>query len=110
MINEPIRITNLETLQREKQRLKMYCSFQEDLLKNKIVSIKSNYKQIIGNEFLPFESEVNQKVSNVLDWVNEFIFGKLFKIDIDGKSKLSGSLIKLAEVGIIRLFNNFKKK
>ena len=32
MINEPIKITDLESLQREKERLKMYCSYQEALL------------------------------------------------------------------------------
>ncbi len=110
MINEPIKITNLESLQREKQRLKIYCSYQEDLVKDKIASIKLNYKQLIGTEFLPYNDERNLKISNILDWVNEFIMGRLLKMDIDGKNKLSGSLIKIAEVAIIRLFNNFRKK
>ena len=34
MINQPIKIINLESLQREKECLKMFCSFQEDLLKH----------------------------------------------------------------------------
>jgi hypothetical protein len=110
MINEPIKITNLETLQREKQRLKIYCSYQEEHVKDKINFIKSNYKQIIGEEFLPFNTDTNKKVSNVLDWVNEFILGKVLNIDVNGENKLPGSLIKTAEVIIVRLFNNLAKK
>lgn len=110
MIKEPIHITDLESLQSEKQRLKMFCSYNEEVLKEKINTLKSNYKQIIGEEFLPFTAERNTKVSNVLDWINEFVIGKLLKIDISGENKLSGVLIKLAEVGAIRLFNKFIKK
>lgn len=110
MINEPIKITNLQTLQQEKQRIKIYCSFQEELLKNKIIFIKTNYKQIIGEEFLPYTSEKNKKVSDILDWVNEFVLSKFQKVGVDGKSPLSGSLLKIAEVGILHLFNKFGKK
>ena len=110
MINDPIKITNLESLQREKQRLRIYCSYQEDLVKDKIHSIKSNYKQIIGEEFLPFDNEKNTKISGILDWVNELVVGKFLKIDLDGKNKLPGTLIKIAEVLIIRLFSKFAKK
>lgn len=110
MISEPIKITNLQTLKLEKQRLKIYCSFQEELVKDKIIFIKLNYKQIIGEEFLPYTSEKNKKVSNILDIVNEFVMGNFLKMDVDGKNKIPGSLIKIAEVAIIRLFNRFVKK
>lgn len=110
MINEPIKITDLQTLQREKQRLRIFCSFQEEMVKEKFSFIKSNYKQIIGEEFLPFSTESNIKVSKALDWVNELLLGKLLKMDFDGKNKLSGSLIKIVEVLVIRLFNKFIKK
>jgi hypothetical protein len=110
MINEPIKITDLKSLYREKQRLKMFCSYQEDLITDKLNYIKNNAKQLIGEEFLPYDSDQNKKVSGTLDWVNEFVLGKFFKMDIDGKNKLSGSLVKLAEVGAIRLFNKFIKK
>ena len=109
MINESIKITDLESLQREKQRLKMYCSFQEQLLKDKIAFLKQNHNKVIGEEFLPYDNEKNKKISDVLDWVNEFVLGKVLRMDVDGKNKLSGSLIKIAEVAAIRLFNNFKK-
>lgn len=110
MLNEPIKINNLESLQREKQRLTIYCSYQEEQMKDKIHFIKSNYKQIIGEEFLPFSSEKNKKVSNILDWVNEFILSKFLKINVDGKNNFSGTMIKIAEVIIIRLVNKFVKK
>jgi hypothetical protein len=100
----------LHTLQQEKQRIKIYCSFQEELMKNKIIFIKSNYKQIIGEEFLPYTTEKNKKVSDILNWVNEFVLSKFLKGDIDGKSPLSGSLLKIVEVGIVHLFNKFAKK
>ena len=110
MINEPIKVTNLDSLQREKERLKMYCSFQEELLTDKLNFLKNNPKQLIGEEFLPYDHDQNKKVSGILDWVNEFVLGKFFKMDLDGKNKLSGSLVKIAEVGAIRLFNKFIKK
>lgn len=109
MSNEPIKITNFETLKREKQRLTVYCDFQEERIKDKFNSIKSNYKQIIGEEFLPFSLESNRKISGTIDWINELVFNKLLKINLDDKSKVSGSLIKLAEVLIVRLFSKFVK-
>ena len=42
MNNEPIRITNLKTLKHERQRLQMYTSYQEQLLKDKINYIKQH--------------------------------------------------------------------
>ena len=110
MTNEPIKITDLATLQREKQRLKMFCSFQEEKLKDKIIFIKLNYAKIISDEFLPFNHENNNTVSNVLDWVNEFVLGKILRMDLGEKSNLSGSLVKVAEVLIIRLFSKLVKK
>jgi hypothetical protein len=110
MINEPIKITNLQTLKLEKQRLKIFCSFQEEILKEKIFFVKTNYKQIILKELLPFNSEKNNKISGILDWVNEFFLGNLLKMDIKGENKLSGSIIKIAESAIINLFNKFSKK
>ena len=110
MINEPIKITNLQTLLQEKQRIKIYCSFQEELMKNKIIFIKSNYMQIICEKFLPSSSEKNIKVNGVLDWVNEFVLSKFVKVGVDGKNPLSGPLLKILEVGIVHLFNKFTKK
>lgn len=110
MINEPIKITNIETLQREKQRLKIYCSFKEEMLTAKIISIKLNFKQIIAEEFLPFNTEVNKKVSNVLDWINEFVMSKFLKTGIARENKLQGSLIKVAEVALIHLLSKFTKR
>jgi hypothetical protein len=109
-MNEPIKITDLATLKREKQRLKVYCDFQEERIKDRFISIKANYKQIIGEEFLPFSADLNTKVSSALDWINELVLGKLLKINPEGKGKVSGALIKLAEVLAVRLFSNFFKK
>jgi len=108
MINKPIKIINLETLQREKQRLIMYSSYQEELLKIKITYIKQNTNQIIGEQFLPYESNENKKINNLIDTANQVIFEKLLGLDFIGKNKLVGLLIKLSEVIIVRLFNHFK--
>lgn len=112
-MNEPIKITDLATLKREKQRLQIYTSFQEERIKDKFNSIKTNYKQIIGEEFLPFSSDINSKVSGALDWINDFVMGKILKVNMDGtdnKSKLSGGLLKIVEVLVIRLVSSFIKK
>jgi hypothetical protein len=110
MINEPIKIINLETLQQEKQRLKMYSSYQEELLKNKITYIKQNTNQFIGEQFLPYESNENKKINNVIDTANQFIFEKYLGFDLSGKNKIAGLFLKLSEVIIVRLFKHFKKK
>ena len=110
MINEQIKITDLESLQREKERLEMYCSYQEALLADKLNYLKNNPMQLIGEEFLPYDTEKNKKISGILDWVNEFVLGKFFKMDLDGKNKLSASLVKIAEVGVVRLFSKFFKQ
>jgi len=110
MINEPIKIINLETLHREKQRLIMYSSYQEELLKNKITYIKQNTNQLIGEQFLPYESNENKKINNIMDTANQFIFEKHLGLDFIENNKLAGLLIKFSEVMIVRLFNHFKKK
>ncbi len=110
MINEPIKITSLESLQREKQRMKMYASYQEELLKNKITYIKQNTNQLIAEQFLPYEADTNIKISNIMDVANKFIFEKFLGFDFNGKNKVSGILIKITEVIIVRLFNNVRKK
>ena len=110
MINEPIKIINLETLQREKQRLVMYSSFQEELLKNKITQLKQNANQLISEQFLPYETNDNKKINNIIDTANQFIFEKHLGFDLIEENKIAGLLIKLSEVMIIRSFNYFKKK
>lgn len=104
------KINDLHSLQREKQRLQAYCLSSEKLMWDKVTFIKSNYPQIIAEEFLPFNKEKNIKVSNGLDWVNEFVLKKFLKMDTSGKNKIIASLVKIAEVGIIRLVNSFRKK
>jgi hypothetical protein len=109
MTKEPIKINNLETLQREKQRLSLYCKFQEKLLEDKFTIIRQNYKQVIGEEFLPYTLEKNRKVSGLLDWINEFIFDKLLGINPEDKHKLPEILIKLTQILVIRAFDAFAK-
>ena len=110
MISEPIKITNQETLQREKQRLQMFCSYQEELLKNKITYLKENTSEVIAEQFLPYERDTNRKVNNIMNVANEYVFEKFLGFDLSGKNKLSGMLIKLTEVMIVRLFDKFRKK
>ncbi|MFY9309438.1 MAG: hypothetical protein WAQ28_10370 [Bacteroidia bacterium] len=112
-MTEPVKITDLASLKREKQRLLVYCDMQEERIKDKLNTIKTNYKQIIGEEFLPFSSDMNSKVSNVMDWVNDLIMNKFLKMNSGGetaKSKITGGIIKLAEVLVVRFLSNFLKK
>ncbi len=112
-MTEPIEIIDLDSLKREKQRLQVYCDVQEERIKDKFKSVKTNYKQIIGEEFLPFSADINSKVSNVMDWVNNLIMGKLLKINTgegDTKGKITEAVVKFAEVMAVRLFTKFLKK
>ena len=110
MINEPIKIVSLKTLQLEKHRLKLFCSYKEEVIKEKIVSIKSNYSSIIGEEFLPYDKEKNRKVSNFLDIINEFLVGKLLGKTIGGKNKFLSLLVKVTQIIVIRTFDSFLHK
>jgi len=110
MINEPIKIVDLASLEREKQRLKMLSSYQEQLLQDKIANIKNHYSEIIGEEFLPYSNQVNKKISNVLDIVNEFILGKFLGKSIGGKNKTLSIILKVTQVTIIRFLNGMIKK
>ena len=110
MINEPIQIINLKTLRREKQRLKMFCSYEEQLIQEKIVFIKSNYSQIIGEEFLPYNTEKNRKISNYLDLINEFLVEKLLGKTMGGKNKFPRLLAKVIQIIVIRIFDSFLNK
>ena len=78
-------------------------------MKDKIIFIKSNYAQIISEEFLPFGTKKNKKVSVILDWVNEFILNNFFKGDANGDHKLSGHLLTIEEIVVIYFFNKFTK-
>lgn len=109
-MNEPIKITDLDSLKREKQRLNMYCHMQEERIKDKINSVRTNYKQIIGEELLPFSTEINGKVSQAMDWVNDFIINKFIKPKTEGQEKITGGIIKLAEVLLVRLVSSVFKK
>lgn len=109
MTKEPIKINSLETLQREKQRLTLYCTFQERLLHDKFNAIRVNYKQVIGEEFLPYDLEKNRKVSSMLDWINEFICDKLLGINPEEKHRLPEILVKLTQILVIRVFDAFSK-
>ena len=109
MINEPIKIINLETLHREKERLIIYSSYNEVLLKNKISYIKQNTNQLVGEQFLPYGSNENKRINNIMDTANQFLFENLLGLDFIEKNKLAGLLIKFAEVMIVRLFNHYNK-
>lgn len=109
MTKEPIKINNLETLQREKQRVSMYCKFQEKMLTDKFNDLRHNYKQVLGEEFLPYNLEKNRNVSGLLDWVNEFIFEKILGISTDEKHKLPELIAKLTQILVIRAFDAFSK-
>lgn len=109
MTKEPVKIHNLETLQREKQRMIITCKVQEKLLQDKFNTLRHNYKQVIGEEFLPYNLEKNRNVSGLLDWINEFIFDKLLGMRPEGKQCLPELLAKITQILVIRAFDAFSK-
>lgn len=107
MNKTPAKISSLEDLRNEKQRLKSFCTYQEKLIAYKVNELKENYPRIISETFLPFEQEENKRVSSLLDGVNEFIF-KLFPVSFR-ENKFTMLILKLVQIAIIRTFSSRKR-
>lgn len=94
------KIRNLEKLIIEKHQLQTFCTYQEKLITYKFDHLKKNFPEIITNEILPYTPEKNLDISQLLNFVNDFIL-RLFPPRFR-HNRLTGILLKLVQVIIIR--------
>jgi len=66
-----IRISDMDTLLREKQRLQTLCESQESVLLNHVHELQQNYKSMALYSVLPFKPDTNNKVVKVLGMIGE---------------------------------------
>ena len=104
--NATSRIDNLSKLRLEKNKLEIYCSYQEKLIGLKIDYFKTNYPKVLGEALLPYGTVQNVKVSNLLDSVNSLIANIL--PGIFKNKHLPGIVLKLAQILMIRMFSKAK--
>lgn len=93
---------SLARLKMEKYKLSTYCTYQEKLIGLKVDYLRENYPRILGDALLPYERGQNVWVSDILDSVNDLIMGFL-PAKFEGK-KLSGLVLKLVEILMVRVF------
>jgi hypothetical protein len=65
---EKIKITDLASLQSEKQRLKALCELKRRKLETEIDYVKENYPEIGVKAILPFSENINDKIFNAGSW------------------------------------------
>jgi hypothetical protein len=99
------KIDNLEKLRFEKNKLEIYCSYQEKLLGLQLEHFKGNYAKIIGDNLLPYDKTQTIQVNELLDSVNNLIANLLPGI-FKGKF-LPGFILKILQLVMI---NTFTKK
>ena len=99
-------LDNLTKLKMEKNRLEVYCLYQEKLIGLKVDHFRQNYPEILGESLLPYDETQNIKVSSLLDAVNEVII-KLLPGTFEGRF-LPGMVLKMVEVIMINLINKRK--
>jgi hypothetical protein len=99
-------LDNLKKLKMEKNRLEVYCLYQEKLIGLKADYFRQNYPEILGESLLPYDETQNIKVSSLLDAVNGVIT-KLLPGTFEGRF-LPGVVLKVVEVIMINLINKRK--
>ena len=106
-----IKITDLASLQMEKQRLKMQVEFSGEQIIEKVNGLWTNYPTLLAST-MPFSNEQNQKVSTWLEWLNSFLFDKIFssRKAHPAKDEIYKFLIRLTQVFVIRTLGRMWKK
>ncbi|MCK9411750.1 MAG: hypothetical protein M0Q53_05580 [Prolixibacteraceae bacterium] len=99
------KIDNLEKLKIERNKLELYCTFQEKLIGLKIDYFKENYNTLLGRALLPYDPSQNIRVNDLLDSANGLIAGLLPGL-FKGKF-LPGVVLKLIQILVI---NTLAKK
>lgn len=99
-----IKITDMQTLQMEKHRLRMQIAFTEKEISNKINELRTDYASLFAGA-LPFSSEQNSRVSQWLEWFNGFLFEKILRGKKSDTTKIEiyKFMIRLTQVFVVRM-------
>lgn len=93
----------MKTLQQEKLRLKIYCTYQEKRIGDQLQYLKHDYGQSISSNLLPYSHDTNKILGTLLDWMNALFLGKK-------QSGWQGTALKVAQVLLIRAVKMFAKR
>lgn len=97
----------------EKQRLSMQIAFTENEISNKINSLCTDYSSLLTG-ILPFSNEQNSRLSHGIEWINIFLFEKIFKTDkpATARAEIIKFIIRLTQVFVIRVLGRiwYRKK
>ncbi len=112
-MSDRIKIDGLKALNEEKQRLRTECKNSEERLLVKLDVLKSNYPQLLTDMILPFESDTNQSVKDILAMLNSVLFSKLGSVFKEKKNSevWMRFVLQIAQLFTIRgVYNWFSRK
>ena len=108
---DKITVTDYKTLVQEKKRLKNHIDSTQNQLLSKWHDLRNHYPELILKPSLPFSENMNEKVFNWMEWLNEIIFSKLLHTDEKGvKNETAKFMIRLLQVFVIRKVARLFKK
>lgn len=111
------KITDLDSLQAEKKRLKKLCTEAGNNLNADVNFLKENYQQMTVNLVLPFEKNTNSTVTRILDLLDSKFVDSLLGVPRgEEKSRTMEQVgLRLLQMLVLRLGyafikNKFTKK
>jgi hypothetical protein len=100
-----IKIVDIETLQQEKQRIKVLCKEKEIVLNKKLDYIQDNLGILALETILPINRKDKHQVNLKLDWVHGLI--NTFLPSIASKFDGSSKWVKIVEMAIAAIVMRF---
>lgn len=68
--DKKIKVTDLASLQLEKQRLKAICGIRREKLEAEWGHFRQNYPELVMKVLLPFNDDINDKIFRLAQWIN----------------------------------------
>jgi len=84
-MNSKTNTGGLHLLHEERLRLKAECKKSEEKLLIKFEELKEDYPRLLTDAILPFESNTNQTVGDVMGMMNSMLFSKIGPLFKDQK-------------------------
>lgn len=99
------KIKNIETLIAEKERLKLLCKAQEQLIEKKLNYMQDNLGIIALETILPINNASKQSISNVFEGIQGIL--QTFVPGFSEKFEHSGKWFKIIELIAATIFTRF---